>query len=78
MKKIDNGMFELSSGKQFYAYENILGINEKMEYLHNGYDGCDNIVNDEYSTSEFTPDEIIEICDYMIDLWTKLKDKQIK
>jgi len=75
MEKTDDSYFVLSTGKQIYAYDGVIGLNEEMEYIHNGYDGSDCIIGDEYSSSEFTPAEIVEICDYMIDLWNKLKIK---
>ena len=68
MKKTDRG-FILSTGKEFYANCNIIGINitELGElYISEGYDGG---IDD----GEFTKEERREVADYMIDLWKRFK-----
>jgi hypothetical protein len=67
MEKDGKDYFKLSTGKRIYAYNHLLSMDDGFETLFNGYDGSDNIEDD------FTKDEIIEICDYQIALWTKLK-----
>ena len=60
--------FKLSTGKEFYAHGNILGLCDDVIAIYNGYDGGDDL-------DKFTKEEIAEIADYMIDLWTKVKNK---
>ena len=61
----------LSSGRQFYAYGCILGIDEDLT-IYNGYDGF--LREDLDDDKPLTADERREIADHMIELWTKWRD----
>ena len=61
----------LSTGKEINPYYGVIGINENMD-ITGGYD--------EYfrdtqcpENCELTNEEIIEIANYMIRIWTKFK-----
>ena len=70
MKISKDDHFILSTGKEFYAHGNILGISESndVEYFYNGYDGGDYF-------KDFTNEELKEIADYMIEQWNNFKNK---
>lgn len=82
MKKIEgtNG-FELSSGKVISFFEGIVGINDELNEIYEGYDGRLDLLMSEWQDKEvvevlqYTPEEITEICDYAIGLWQKMKEK---
>lgn len=79
MKKISDYEFELSTGKTLRAYKGIFGINEELTEIFEGYDGIIHLTEYDFETEAnvplYTPEEITEICDYAINLWTQLKDK---
>jgi len=63
----------LSTGKEFNANRHIVGISPEDDRsydftLYEGYDG-------DLYIEEFTNDELIEIADYIIDLWNDYKDR---
>ena len=62
--------FTLSTGTNFYAYSGTLGLHPDYG-LSYGWDGQVG----ELFTKKFTKEEKAEIADYMIDLWTKFKNK---
>ena len=59
--------FKLSTGKEFYAHGNILGLCDDVGSIYTGYDGGEDV-------KKFTKEEQIEIAEYMIDMWTKVKN----
>ena len=61
MIRIEEG-YKLSTGKQFYAYDGILGMAPDGDLTY-GYDG----VVDVYPS--FTPSERREIADAMVEAW---------
>lgn len=69
--------FRLSTGKEFYANRNILGLGPVGEYesrlsLTFGYDGGvseDQEPNEYAENKPFTPEERNEVAEYMIALW---------
>ncbi len=76
--------YTLSSGRRIYANGGYLGINEDLS-VHEGYDGTViDFYSQEYLTEigfekePLTASEQDEICDFMIDLWTKRKATPIK
>ena len=65
----DNVIF--SSGKVVYANGGIIGLCEPGKYgwdIYEGYDGAIDI-------DELSKQERIELADYMIALWQRLKDE---
>ena len=60
MKRIEDG-YVLSTGKEFYANNGIIGIREGSCL----FDGSDGSIDEKKLTSE----EMVEIADYMIDVW---------
>jgi hypothetical protein len=60
--------FELSTGRTFYANQNIVGIDPDLD-LSEGFDSGMEI------SSDWTAEERAELADYMIDLWSRFKAK---
>lgn len=80
MKKIEKHKFILSTGRELSFYNGIIGINEELEDIYEGYDGSIELKsfdfdNDVVEKINYTLEEIVEICDYAIDLWVKMKEK---
>ncbi len=89
MEIISGSDFRLSSGREIYAFDLRFGMNKDLTLTY-GYDGtlhpytrdrgldgvydCDITDN---TIQEYTPEEGIEIADYMIDLWQKFRAAQI-
>lgn len=77
----EGSIFVLSSGKEVSAYKGIFGLNENLDKIYDGYDGDINLTEYDYELNKeilnYTPEEICEICDYMIDLWSQMKKKII-
>jgi len=82
MKQIDRDNFELSTGRKIYANQGIFGLNNILDDIYNGYDGHLSIVSFDYEIENdvvnYSAEEIAEICDYMIDLWSQMKEKFYK
>lgn len=75
MKKTDMGYLLESTGREFYA-SGYIGAMESFEGsvdIAEGYDGYINIDNDEGEYIEPSAIEKIEIANYMIELWSRLK-----
>lgn len=75
--KIDCDEITFSSGRTAYAHLGIVGINPQLK-LYNGYDGTINWpVPDFWSAEEkagkLTADDMRELADHMIELWTAFK-----
>lgn len=66
---------KLSTGKEIYANNGILGINPDADYISEGYDGgvC-GVVTGEYD-EDLTADEKIEIANIAIKRWEAFKEK---
>lgn len=80
MKKIDKDKFILSTGRELSFCKGIIGINEQLEDIYEGYDGSIELKSFDFDKKviekiNYTPKEITEICDYAIDLWQKMKEK---
>ena len=80
--KIDDDTITFSSGRTAYANNGIVGINDALE-LHEGYDGSIDwpipefwkTDHPEYITERtLTADDMRELADHMIALWTKFKE----
>lgn len=74
MKKVEDGYLLESTGREFYA-NGYIGAVESFEGsvdIAHGYDGYIRIDDDE-DNEELTSIEKIEIADYMIELWSRLK-----
>lgn len=67
----DTFMFQ-SSGRQFRAHGNIIGIGQDG-CIYDRYDGCPFSWDGKDALSE---EENTELCDYMIALWTKRKTEK--
>jgi len=67
MKQLGGSNFEFSTGKYFSANEGIIGINSGLE-TYEGYDG-----SLDWLRGYFTPEERMELADYMIGLCEKYK-----
>ena len=74
MKQTGESQYTLSTGTVFYANRGIIGTGPgEYDEMTEGYDGhCDEGVH-----PPFTAPERVEICDYMIDRWTKLREKYL-
>ena len=68
----DHFIFE-SSGLKFNAHGGFIGITENSLRVSGGYD--DELFVGVRGINCLTKDERRELADYMIDLWTKFKDK---
>lgn len=72
--------FELSSGRRFYAYGQILGLSPSADHVSYGYDGSINMVNEWFEAGDaedeksWSAAERAELADYMIGLWTRFKE----
>ncbi len=89
MKKLDDDKFILSDGTVFRAHRQLLSLGEDLRLYH-GYDGaveCENFVEegdcrlyfqDDFTCEfdQFTQSQREEIADYMIDKWTKFKNRK--
>ena len=77
MKPTDNG-YILSTGRELYANLQEIGLAFDSDELTEGSDGVFYDPNahefNEYA-KQLSPFECAEIADYMIDLWTKWKEK---
>lgn len=73
--KRDNDGYLLSTGRHIYANVGYIGINDKLE-VSEGYDSTVRLFDkaEEWDHHEqLTPEEQVEVCDYMIELWAKRK-----
>lgn len=73
MQEVVNG-FRFSSGKEIYAYNNVLGLKSGLNIIYYGYDGdidTEYVDYDDEHIPDVTIEEEIEICSYMIDLWNQ-------
>jgi len=72
MKPTKDG-FVLSTGKEIYAYGNVIGISNVDEgdefAIKYGYDGTIYYCDESLNTDELTNGELIEIAYYMIEQW---------
>jgi hypothetical protein len=55
------------SGKEFFASDGIIGIEQNL-IVSEGYDG-------KVPYNKFTQEEREELSNYMIDLWTRFKER---
>ena len=75
--------YELSSGRAFYANGHIIGLAPKDEYgwaITEGYDGSVqyDVLNsiddpDEDPEDRFSKADLVEIADYMIEMWGEFR-----
>jgi hypothetical protein len=79
--EIKGDAITFSSGRQAYANCGIVGINSALE-LHQGYDGTIDFPVPEWWRTDhpewinektLTADDMRELADFMIDLWSKFK-----
>lgn len=66
-----------STGRVVSANNGIVGLNEKLEEVFEGYDGS---IEHYYKPPEerLTPEERRELADYMIALWNKYADEGLR
>lgn len=57
-------------GKEFYANDDIIGINNELE-IYEGYDGR----LGEYNNNPLTKKQKLELADRMLNLWQQYKTK---
>jgi len=67
-----------STGRCFYANCGIIGIDQEFDRdnglcVSEGYDGWIDLLHTWGEEKAWTPDEAIELADYMIALWTRFK-----
>ena len=68
--KIDGDWITFSTGKTRYAHGGIVGLGDDLEVTH-GWDGSVwQPEESEYMEDPLTADELRELADYMIALWT--------
>ncbi len=65
-------LIRLSSGKEVYANNLILGIGPDLQ-ISGGYDQGIPIKADEFGGDGLSPAEVCELADIAIDRWNKLK-----
>lgn len=58
-----------SSGRSVFAHQYVIGINPNLEV----YQGYSSLITWNKAQERFSKEEIVELADYMIDLWTKFK-----
>lgn len=76
MKYIGKNKFILSSGKEIYANNGIIGISEDSLGIYHGYDGDIFYPLEEWEKEEekkpyLNTSELKEICLYMENLWKR-------
>lgn len=69
MNETDDG-FRLSTGREFYAFAGILGIDANGDISY-GYDGRIHTEGDEDGWGPWTPEERKEVATYVMGLWAK-------
>lgn len=79
--KIDHDHVVFNTGKERYANGGIIGINDRLE-IYGGYDGSFYIdaADDESWREEediLSPQELIELAEHMIWMWSEFKAKII-
>ena len=67
--KIEDDYISFANGKQIYVHANIIGICSEDGNLYISY-GADGTIDE----GPLTKEERIELADYMIALWAKLKE----
>lgn len=82
--KIENEYAVFSTGKKIACNCGLIGINDKLA-IADGYDGGFSCPygdpnyewskDEEYPTQFLTKEETVELADYMIGQWQKLKDR---
>lgn len=68
--RIEDNYLVFSTGKKYYANGGIIGIDKDLDLT----EGCDNGMNDD----ELTNKEKVELANFMIDLWKKYKNREVK
>ena len=79
--KIDGDDVVLDNGKSLYANNGIIGLSPKGKdgwEVHEGYDGIlfmDGLreYHRRHGDDDFSDEELVELADYMIDLWKSFK-----
>ncbi len=69
----DKNEYTLTSGRRLYANNGIIGINGELKV----YDGYDGNLGGAVNWPTITEAEKTEICDHMIALWQKRKEKPL-
>ena len=77
MKQLSNNRYLLSTGKEIYAFNHVLGLCPGGNNIYGGYD--DEVYmewwNEDEDQLSLTKEERIEIADYMILLWSSYKSR---
>jgi hypothetical protein len=63
--KIERNTICFSTGKQFYAYSGVIGLDDGL--IKTGYD-------DSISQGDLTNEELYELAEYMIKRWQDFKE----
>ena len=66
MRREDNGDYVLSNGKTLSAPLGIIGIDSESAFIHTRHGAIDD---------GFSDNEIVEICDFMIALWSEKRQE---
>jgi hypothetical protein len=79
MEQIDRNNYRLSSGREFYANNGIVGISSELD-VSEGYDGgitIEGLPNfpSGWIQTPWTCAELCDFADYMIELWEKFARK---
>lgn len=69
--KVEGDRIMFHSGTIYYANKGIIGLDHNLQT----YEGYDDYLEIESST--FSPEQKLELADYMINLWTKYKEKAV-
>lgn len=78
---IKDGTIHFSSGRTENANCGIIGLSEDFTAVYNGYDGLLDYHPgrfndpDELFRCALSPNDMRELADYMIDLWTRFKEQ---
>lgn len=77
MEFIGSGKYKLSTGKEIVTWSSVIGLgnSENVEAIPYGYDGSlliDYEREEPESALELTPEEAIEVAEYMAEQWKEL------
>ena len=80
MERSKSDYFKLKSGKEIYAFGNVVGLCPDLD-VTGGYDNSvytENRFLDEDEEPDLTRDERLELADYMLGQWHLFKEKAQK
>lgn len=74
MAVLKDGEVWFSDGKRFSPVMDVIGINAELE-LYSGYDASHFPSGDWGGEDDYTPEQLAELADFMIDHWKQFKAK---